>query len=163
MISQLDHNLLLFQTMAGLIENKKVFFNYEILERFEAGIELQGLEVKSLRAGQGSLEGTHVTVRGGEAYIIGMNIPPYQPKNAPPGYEPKRNRRLLLTKQEISTLAGIESKRGLTIVPISVYNKGRKLKVTVASVRGKKKFDKRESIKKRESDREIRRTLKNEV
>ena len=135
--------------MAGLIENKKVFFNYEILEKFEAGIELLGHEVKSLRKGQGSLEGTHVTVRGGETYLIGMNIPPYQLNNTPSGYDPKRNRRLLLTKQEIATLAGIESKRGLTIVPISVYNKGRKLKITVASVRGKKKFDKRESIKKR--------------
>jgi SsrA-binding protein len=149
--------------MAGLIENRKVFFNYEILEKFEAGIELLGHEVKSLRAGQGSLEGTHITVRGGEVYLIGMNIPPYQPNNTPTGYDPKRNRRLLLTKEEIAALTGIESKHSLTIVPISVYNNGRKLKITIASVRGKKRFDKRENIKKRESDREIERTLKSSL
>ena len=146
----------------ALIENKKVFFNYEILEKFEAGIELLGFEVKALRRGMGSLEGAHVVIRGGEAFMTGATVAPYQPNNTPADYDPKRNRRLLLTKEEIARLAGLESKLGLTIVPISVYNKGRKLKVEVASVRGKKKFDKRDTIKKRESDREIRRTLKNQ-
>jgi SsrA-binding protein len=146
----------------SLIQNKKAHFNYEILEKIEAGIELLGFEVKSLKKGQGSLEGAHITIRGNEAFVIGMQIPPYQPANTPKDYEPTQNRRLLLTKKEITSLAGAEGQKGLTIVPISVYNKGRKLKLEIAIVRGKKKFDKRETIKKRDTEREIRRTLKNE-
>jgi len=148
--------------MSPLIQNRKVFFNYEVLEKIEAGIELLGNEVKSLRAGQGALDGTHITIRGGEAYLVGMDIPAYQPKNTPPEYNPKRNRRLLLTKKELAELSGKESSRGLTLVPISVYNEGRHLKIEIAVVRGKKKFDKRESTKKRETEREMRRTLKGE-
>lgn len=147
--------------MAGtLIENKKVGLDYEILETFEAGLELFGFEVKSLRMRQGSLLGSHVTVRGGEAFLIEAQIPPFQEKNTPESYNPRRNRRLLLTKAEIAKLANHESKAGLTIVPISVYNKGRKVKIEIAIVRGKKKFDKREDIKKRTTDREIRREFK---
>ena len=142
-----------------LISNRKAHFNYEILEKFEAGIELLGLEVKSLKASQGSLEGAHVVVRGGEAYIVNMNIPPYQPSNTPKDYEPLRNRRLLLTKKEIEELSKEENKKGLTIVPLSVYNKGRKLKLEIALVRGKKQFDKRETIKKRDTEREVRRSF----
>ena len=146
------------EIMSGaLIYNKKVDLDYEILETFEAGLELFGFEVKSLRAHQGSLLGSHVTVRGGEAYLIATNIPPFQEKNTPKEYEPRRNRRLLLTKKEIQKLADLEVKKGLTIVPISVYNKSRKIKVEIAIVRGKKKHDKRQSIKKRDTDREIRR------
>ena len=143
-----------------LVKNKKATFNYEVLEKFEAGIELRGFEVKALKGGKGSLEGSHVTIRGGEAYLIGVTIPPYQPANTPKDYEPDRNRRLLLTKKEIVQLANTEAKKGLTIVPLSVYNKGSKVKVSLAVVRGKRKFDKREKIKKRETDRDIRRTLK---
>ena len=148
--------------MTTFIENRKARFNYEILNRFEAGIELLGFEVKALRSGKGSLEGSHVTVRGNEAYLIGATIAPYQPSNTPKEYDPMRNRRLLLSKKEIAELAGSEAKKGLTIVPLSVYNKGVRIKIGIASVRGKKKFDKRQTIKKRETDREIRRTLKNE-
>jgi len=145
----------------SLIQNKKAHFNYEILEKIEAGIELFGLEVKSLKKGQGSLEGAHITVRGGEAFVINMQIPPYQPANTPESYDPIRNRRLLVTKKEITRLSGEENQKGLTIVPLSVYNKGRKLKLEIAIVRGKKKYDKRETIKKRDTDREMRRDLKN--
>jgi SsrA-binding protein len=144
-----------------LIQNKKAYFNYEILEKYEAGIELLGLEVKSLKKSQGSLEGSHVTVRGGEVFVTNMQIPPYQPANTPGDYDPLRNRRLLLTKKEIGALAGAENQKGLTIVPLSVYNKGRKLKLEIAIVRGKKKYDKRETIKKRDTEREIRREIKN--
>ena len=144
----------------SLIENKKARFNYEILETYEAGIELFGFEVKSLRKGQGSLEGARVLIRGGEAFVVGVTIPPFQPANTPKDYEPTRTRRLLLSKKEILKLSGVEHQKGLTMVPISVYNKGSKLKVTVAVVRGKKKYDKRETIKRRDTDREIRRTLK---
>lgn len=144
----------------SLVQNKKAYFNYEILEKMEAGIELLGFEVKSLKNGGGSLDGAHVTIRGREAYVTGMQISPYQPKNTPKEYDPIRNRRLLLTKKEIDKLSGAEGQKGLTIVPLSVYNKGNKLKVEIGVVRGKKKYDKRESIKKRDTEREIRRNLK---
>ncbi len=146
--------------MANYAENRKARFDYEILEKYEAGIELLGVEVKSVRGGKMSLEGAFVIVRGGEAYLINSNIPPYQPKNAPKDYDPLRNRRILLTKKEINELAASEKNKSLTIVPLSVYNKGRKIKVSIASVKGKQKRDKRETIKKRETDRHIRRTLK---
>ncbi|KKS23790.1 MAG: SsrA-binding protein, partial [Candidatus Nomurabacteria bacterium GW2011_GWC2_41_8] len=135
-------------------------FNYEILEKYETGIELLGTEVKSVRGGQMSLEGAFVIIRGGEAFLINANIPPFQPKNAPKNYDPLRNRKLLLTKKEIAELAGSEKNKSLTIVPISVYNKNRKIKVEIALVKGKKKLDKRETIKKRETDRELRREYK---
>lgn len=143
-----------------LLENRKATFNYEFLEKLDAGIELFGFEVKSLRGKQGSLEGAYVIVRGKEAFMAGAYIPAYQPKNAPKGYDERRNRKLLLTKKEIEVLAGAESKKGLTIVPLSVYNRGRKLKVLLAIARGKKKFDKRETIKRRETERDMRRELK---
>ena len=143
-----------------LIQNKKVHFNYEITEKFTAGIELFGFEVKTLRKKQGSLEGAYITVRGGEAFLIGANIPAFQPKNAPEDFDPLRNRKLLLTKKEIAELAQTEKNKSLTIVPFSVYNKNRKIKLEIAVVKGKKKFDKRETIKKREGDRELRREYK---
>lgn len=143
-----------------LIQNKKAYFDYEILEKFTAGIELLGFEVKALRNRQGSLEGSYVTVRGGEAYLMNANIPPFQINNTAESYDPVRNRRLLLTKKEIAILSATESKKGLTIVPISVYNHGRKIKVEIGVARGKKQFDKRETMKKRETEREIRRVMK---
>ncbi len=144
----------------SLIENKKVHFNYEILERYEAGIELLGVEVKALRAKRASLDGSHVTVRGGEAYLIGMTIQPYQANNSAKTYDATRNRRLLLTKDEIAELGVKEDKKGLTIVPISVYNKGRKLKVEIAVAKNKKAHDKRETLKKREAERDVMRDIK---
>lgn len=146
----------------SLIENRKARFHYEILNTLEAGVELLGSEVKSLKGGQGSLEGSHVTIRGNEAYLVGVTIPPYQPGNTPKEYDPIRNRKLLLTKKEIAELSGIEKQKGLTIVPLSVYNKGRNVKIQIGVARGKKQFDKRETIKKRDADRETRRTLKYE-
>lgn len=146
--------------MSSLIQNKKAYFDYEILEKIEAGIELLGFEVKSVKKGQGSLEGAHITIRGNEAYLINMQIPPYQPANTPKDYDPLRNRKLLLTKEEIMDLGKTEGQKGLTIIPLSVYNKGRKLKIELGVARGKKKYDKRETIKKRDTEREIRRSLK---
>ncbi len=146
--------------MATLIENKKARFNYELLKQYEAGIELLGYEVKSIRNKMGSLEGAHVVVRGGEVFLVGATIPPYQPSNTPESYDPARTRKLLLTKKEVSELAVKESAKGLTIVPISLYSKGRLLKLQIAVARGKKKRDKREDIKKRDDKRDIERTLK---
>ena len=142
-----------------LVQNKKIRLNYEILKDYSAGMELFGFEVKSLRGKHGSLEGARVSVRGGEAYLLGANIPPYQSGNTPKGYEPERTRRLLLQKSEIAELAEEESRKGLTIVPISVYN-NRKLKLRLAVVRGKKKYDRREDIKKRDTRRDMERGLR---
>ena len=141
----------------SLITNKKAYFNYEITDTYSAGIELFGFEVKSLRKGQGSLDGSYVTLRGGEAYLVNSFIPPFQEKNAPTDYDPRRNRKLLLTKQEIKILTDIEKAKGLTIVPISVYNKGRVLKIDLGIGKGKKKYDKRETLKKQDTERQIRR------
>ena len=146
--------------MTDLIRNKKAGFNFELLERYEAGVELLGTEVKSLRGGQGKLDGAHVVVRGGEAYLVGASIPPFQKANAPKDYEPERVRRLLLKNKEILELFTESEKKGLTIVPIRWYNKERVLKLEIAIGRGKKKHDKRESIKERESKRDATRLLK---
>ncbi len=143
-----------------LIRNKKAGLQYEILEELEAGIELYGFEVKSLRAHHGSLEGARVIIRGGEAFLVGAEIPPFQPANAPNDYDPRRTRRLLVGKRDIARLGDLESQRGLTLVPISVYNKKQFIKVRVALVRGKKKYDKRETIKKRDMEMEMKRSLK---
>ncbi len=148
--------------MADLIAHKRAHYDYELLEQFEAGVQLFGTEVKSLRAHRGKLEGAHVTIRGGEAFLLNAEIPPFQAANAH-GYEPTRNRRLLLNKKELHTLERAEEERGLTIVPISMYNKGRVIKLRLAIARGKKKGDKREAIKKRESLRDIARVVKGAV
>lgn len=141
------------------IRNKKAHFNYDILEKYEAGIELFGFEVKSIKGGHGSLEGTRVIIRDNEAYLIGVNIPPYQTGNTPAGYDPTRTRKLLLTKKEIKELIGKGEQAGLTIVPLALYNKGGRVKVSIAVARGRKKYDKREVLKKRDVDREIRRDM----
>ncbi|MAZ67368.1 SsrA-binding protein [bacterium] len=144
----------------ALVENKKIRFDYELMKEFEAGIELIGTEVKSIRQKRGSLAGARVLVRGGEAYLVGASIPPYQPGNAPESYDPERVRRLLLSKKELAELVGANIARGLTLVPISLYNKGRKLKLTFALARGKKKQDKREAIKEREAKISAERAMK---
>lgn len=146
--------------MGNYAENRRARFDYEILDKYEAGVELLGTEVKSVRGGRMSLEGAFVVIRGGEAFLINANIPPYQANNTPEDYDPLRNRKLLLTKKEMRELADTEKNKSLTIVPLAVYNKGRKIKISVASVRGKKKTDKREKIKRRESDRDIERDFK---
>lgn len=146
----------------ALVENKRVGFDFQILETIEAGLELFGYEVKSLRAGHGSLKGARVVARGGEAYLVGSTIPAWQPANAPKSYDPERSRRLLLKAKEIEQIRGAESEKGLTIVPLSVYNKGRNLKLSIAIARGKKRGDKRQNIQNREENIRIRRTLKKE-
>ena len=145
--------------MTAYANNSKALFDYEILKRFTAGLELLGIEVKSVRAGKCNLRGTFVAIRGAEAYLVGADIPAYQPKNAPQDYDALRARRLLLSKSEIEELREAEGTKGLTIIPLSVYNKGRFLKIDVAIARGKKKLDKRQAIKKRDVERDLKRTL----
>jgi SsrA-binding protein len=143
--------------MTNLIENGKAKFDYEFQEYFDAGIELLGFEVKSLRTHKANLEGAYIIVRGGEAYIMNLHIPAYQEKNTPKDYESRRIRRLLLNKKEIGELAVFSDTKGLTVIPISMYIKNGFVKVRLAVSRRKKKQDKRESIKKRETDRNVRR------
>ena len=144
----------------ALIENKKAHFNYDLLDKYEAGLELLGTEVKSVRNKQGSLDGAHVSIRGSEVFLLNAFIPPFQPANAPSDYDPHRARRLLLTKKEIDELIGKEKTKGLTLVAVSVYNKGKFIKLSFGLGRTKKKYDKREAIKQRDSKRDIERTLK---
>ncbi|OGG44745.1 SsrA-binding protein [Candidatus Kaiserbacteria bacterium RIFCSPHIGHO2_01_FULL_50_13] len=144
----------------SLIENERARFDYELLEEVEAGLELFGFEVKSLRAKRGSLKGARVVARGNEAYLMGASIPAWQIANAPKSYDPERTRRLLVTKKEIARISSAEGASGLTIVPIRVYNKGRNLKILIAIARGRKKQDKRQHIRAREEKRRIDRTLK---
>lgn len=146
--------------MGILITNKKAHFDFEILEEIEAGAELLGLEVKSLKNGQGSLVGARVVVRGGEAMLVGATIPPYQANNAPEDYDPERPRRLLLSQKELQQVLDAEESAGLTAIPISWYNKGRLVKLSLGIARGKKKADKREKIKKRDVFRDIARSFK---
>jgi SsrA-binding protein len=146
--------------MTKFADNSKVRFDYEILDHMTAGLELMGSEVKSIRQGKISLAGAFVAVRGKEAYLLNANIEPYQPKNILGEYDPMRPRKLLVSKNELENLVNAEESRGLTIVPISVYNKGRFIKIDIGIARGKKKFDKRQAIKKRDVERDIKRTLK---
>ena len=145
--------------MPTLVQNRKAYFNYEIAEKIEAGMELLGFEVKSIKNGRGSLDGSYVSMSDEEAFLIGANISPYQPKNTPISYDPKRPRKLLLTKKEISRLTGLQKERGLTIVPISMYSKGGKVKLEIGLGKGKKKYDKRQSIKKRDTQRDVSREI----
>ena len=146
--------------MKVIIKNKRVFHNYQILEKFEAGISLIGQEVKSIKSGRITLRGSYVVVRDEEVYLVGCNIPPYQPKNAPPDYNPQRNRKLLLKKLEIKYLIGKTKQKGLTLIPLRVYTKRGKIKIEFGIAKGLRKIDKREKIKKREIDRKIQRILK---
>jgi SsrA-binding protein len=146
--------------MNTYIQNRKATFNYEILETFEAGVVLSGHEVKAIRAGMGSLLGAYVILRGKEAFLVKASITPFQVANTPKKYEPDRARKLLLNHKEISHLEKELNTAGLTIVPIKLYSSSQKVKLEIALVRGKKKADKRESIKERDTKRDIQRTLK---
>jgi len=142
------------------VQNKKARFDYELIKKFEAGVQLFGHEVKAVRNGKASLVGSHVVVRDGEAYLVNANISYYQEANTPNEYDPHRVRKLLLHKKEIAELEKTEHTKGLTIVPIKWYNNNRRLKLEIAIAKGKKAYDKREAIKERDSKRSIRRSLK---
>ena len=146
--------------MKVLAENKKAYFNYRILEKFEAGISLIGQEVKSIKTRGVNLAGSYVVIKNSEAFWIGARISSYQPKNIPPDYNPERSRKLLLKKSEIKYLIGKTKQKGLTLIPLRVYTKRGKIKLEFGIARGKKKVDKRELIKKREIEREIRKAMK---
>lgn len=146
--------------MKLIVNNKKAYFEYFIEDTFEAGIVLQGAEVKSLRNGEASLLDSFVFLRNGEVYIKNMYIKPYKQSSV---FSPdeRRDRKLLLSKKEIQKIDRQVKEKGLTIVPTKVYFKDSLVKVEIATARGKKLYDKRETIKRREQDREVNRKLKN--
>lgn len=143
--------------------NRKAGFDYEFLEKYEAGLVLAGFEAKSIRKGHMSLQGAFVVISGNEAFLLNANIPAYQPKNTPESYKPERSRKLLLHRREISELLGKTKQKGLTLVPIRVYNKSGKIKLEFALARGKKEFDKREKIGQRDAKRRIQRALRQKI
>jgi SsrA-binding protein len=144
-----------------LADNKKAYFNYSILETFEAGIVLLGTEVKSVRAGHMGLKSSYVVIsKDNEVFLMGANISPFQPNNAPEDYKSDRTRKLLLRKKEIDYLIGKSHQKGLTFIPLRVYNKKGKIKLEFGIGKGKKEFDKRETIKRREQKEEIEREMK---
>ena len=146
--------------MAVHTENRKARFDFEILEPFEAGIELFGFEVKAVKANRINLEGSYVFPRLGALWLVGATIAPYQANNTPEGYDQTRERKLLLHKKEIDYLLGKFSTKGLTILPMRVYDKGARVKIEIAVAHKRKVYDKRERTKERETDRTISRTLK---
>ncbi len=144
--------------MKIIATNKKARYEYELLETFEAGIVLKGPEIKSARDSKVSLQESYAGLEGEEVFLYNMFIAPYEPASRF-NDEPARKRKLLLRKSEIRRLAGKMTGSALTIVPTKAYLKNGKAKVEIALARGKKKYDKREAIKKREQDREARRSI----
>lgn len=140
--------------------NPKARFDYEILETFEAGIVLSGSEVKAVRAGKVSIQGSYVKIFNMEAYLVGALIQPYQADNVSESYDPQQTRKLLLKKKELEYLLNKSEEAGLTLVPLKLYDKHGLIKLEIGVGRGKKKYDKRESIKKRDVERELRRKVK---
>ena len=142
------------------ILNRQAGFNYHLLETFEAGLVLTGSEVKSIRAGQANLADSYVKIVDGEAWLHKLHIAPYS-QGAQDSYEPTRPRKLLLHKKELVQLTSKLQEQGLSVIPTKIYSTHNHIKVELALAKGKKKFDKRESIKQREVDRETRRKLGN--
>jgi SsrA-binding protein len=141
------------------ILNKRARFDYEILETFEGGLELLGTEVKSVKGGRMNLSSTYVLIRDGQVYLFNADIPPYQPINAPKGYDPTRTRRVLLNRKEIEYLTGKIEEHRLTLVPLKVYTKHQRIKVLIGLAKSRKEHDKREAIKKREDWKQIRKDI----
>ena len=139
--------------------NKKAFHDYFILEKYEAGLSLAGTEVKSLRAGKCSIKEAYVQIDDGEAYVVGMNISPYDHGNIF-NRDPLRTRKLLLHKSEINKLIGDTSEKGFTIMPLQVYFKDGRAKLEIGLAKGKKNYDKRQDIAKKDARREVEREFK---
>jgi len=149
--------------MPRIATNKKVLHDYHVLEKTEAGIVLSGAEVKSIKTGQVNLKGSYVSAKNNEIWLTNAYISPYKMATTQLDYNPNQERKLLLSKKEIASLIGTLSAKGLTVMPLSVYTKGSLIKVEIGVCRGKKKSDKRELIKKRETDRKLQRTLRAKV
>ena len=147
------------KAQASIAENRKAFHDYHLLETFEAGMVLLGTEVKAIREGRVNLRDSFARVEDGEVFLYNVNISPYSHR----GYaehEPLRRRKLLLHRDEIRKLIGKTVERGMTLVPVRMYFKGSRVKLAVALAKGKKSYDKRETIRRRETERETRAAVK---
>ena len=142
-------------------DNRQARYLYEILETYEAGIQLTGTEVKSIREGKVNLRDGYALIRNGEAWLLNVHISPYRSSSEYFNHEPRRTRKLLLHRQEIRKLIGKVEQQGLTLVPLKMYLKRGLVKVSIAIGRGKKLHDKREDLKRRQDQREIQRAMKN--
>ena len=142
-----------------IAQNKKAFHDYFVDEEIEAGIELLGTEVKSIRAGRVNLKDSYISCKTGEAFLIGAHISPYE-QGSTNNHDPLRSRKLLLHRKEINKLIGQTSQEGYTLIPIKLYFRGQYIKLTVGLCRGKKNYDKRASIAERDAKRNIDRALK---
>lgn len=146
----------------SIVSNKKATLNYEVLDKFEGGLELLGFEVKAIRAGKIKFEGSYVIIKDNQVFLKNAEIFPCQPNNVPKSFDGHRLIKILVRKKEILQLTHKVEKEGLTLIPISIFNKGTKLKLDFALARGKKKHDKRQDIKSREDNIEILRVIKGE-
>jgi SsrA-binding protein len=142
-------------------DNRQARFLYEILETYEAGLQLFGTEVKSIRAGRVNLKDGFALIRGGEVFLMNVHISPHHTTSQVFNHDPRRNRKLLLHRDEIRKLTGKVEQQGLTLVPLKMYLKRGWIKVDIALVRGKKLHDKREDLRKRQDQRDMQRALKN--
>jgi SsrA-binding protein len=150
------------KTAAGdVATNRQAAYRYNLLDRWEAGVQLTGTEVKSLRTGQATMKDAYAAVRDGEVWLHNMHIPPYAPASRE-NHEPERPRKLLLKRREIERLVGTTAEKGLTLVPTRIYFKGPYAKVEIALARGKDLYDKRRSIKDRDQKRDIERAMSGE-
>jgi SsrA-binding protein len=149
--------------MPTLASNKKAFHTYSIEDSIEAGLVLEGPEVKSIRDGQVSLNGAYVSIQGGQAYLKNSFVAKYKNSNKQDGYNENRDRKLLLHKDQISKLAHSLDEKGTAIVPLEIYTSKRRIKIRIAVGKGKKQFDKRATIKAKETKRKIDRTLRTRV
>ena len=143
-----------------IADNRKAGFDYHVLETFEAGVALLGTEVKSAREGRVNLRDSYCRLERGEAYLVGVHIGQYSHDGGYAVHDPTRGRKLLLHREELRKLLGKTTAKGLTIVPLRMYFKGGRIKVAIALVKGKKTYDKRETIKRRETERETRAAVK---
>ncbi len=145
--------------MRDYATNPKAFHDYEIFETVEAGVVLRGYEVKSIKTGKVSIKGAYVKILNGAPYLVGAIISPYQPGNVPKDYQEQANRKLLLSKSQIANLVGLAQSHGISLVPLKLYDKKGLIKLEIGVGRGKKKYDKRESIKKKDVARSRQRGM----
>ncbi|MEK9158204.1 MAG: SsrA-binding protein SmpB [Patescibacteria group bacterium] len=145
--------------MAEYVTNPKAGFDYEILETIEAGLVLKGIEVKAIKSGKASIKGSFIKIIGGKPQLIGATISPYQPNNTPDEYNPNASRSLLLSKKEINVFTDLSKSQGVTLIPLKIYDSKGKLKLLVGIARGKKKYDKRSTIKKKDLARSKQRGI----
>ena len=143
----------------AIATNRRARFEYEILDTWEAGLALLGPEVKALRTGKANLSDAYATVRRGEAFLVNAHISPYE-KAGRDNADPRRERKLLLHRREIARLQGAVAEKGLTLIPLKLYFKNGRAKVQIGLARGKRKYDKRQTIRRREEEREIQRVVR---